>query len=141
MTMERAFFTLLKSVPGIDIGGLTSPRIYAQRAPDNAQAPFVIFQRINTFPYRSINNPSGLARAEIQVDVYGATYYDAKERAEKIQNALDGFRGEMAQDGMSPPVYTKFGGIILQNALETLDETDEPVLHRVTMTFSVTYHY
>ncbi len=141
MTMERAFFSLLKSVPDLNIGSGADKRIYALRAEQNAEQPFIVYQRINTNVWRSINNPSGIAQAEIQVDFYAKSYFDAKDMAAKVQAVIDGFRGQMVQEGVEPPAYTKFGGISLQNALETIDETAEPVLNRVIATYLVTYHY
>lgn len=141
MSMERALYTLLKSVPSMGIGEPTTPRIYGLRAPQNVAAPYIVFQRVNTFDWRSINNPSGVAQAEMQIDFYAPSYYAAKDLSEKVNKVLDGFRGELVQHGASPVAYTKFGGISRQNAIETIDETAAPVLYRVTATYTVTYHH
>lgn len=87
MTMERALFEKLKTTP------IPSDSIYAMRAPQNAAPPFVIYQRVSSERWRDINGPSGMVQAMMQIDTYGATYYQAKDLSLKIEQLLDGFRG------------------------------------------------
>lgn len=141
MTMQRALFELLYEAAAPDVGTpLADARIYALKAPDHVTAPFIVFQRIDKPQIRVINGPSGLAQAVMQIDFYARTYYGANDLARKVDSAIDGFRGVVPYGNNSPQDEIKFGGISQQNDIETLDETDEPLLYRVTMTYLITYH-
>lgn len=130
-TCERGIYELLKVY--------ASGRVYAQRAPQNATAPFIIFQRVSSERWRSINNPSGIAQASIQIDVYGADYYQAKDLAATIEAALDGYTGVVSYGASSPQETLAFLGISLQNDVDIFDQTDEPFLYRNSAVYLVTY--
>lgn len=130
-TVERGIYQLLSS--------LASGRVYAMRAPQNATAPFVVFQRTSSERWRSINAPSGIAQALIQVDAYSETYYGAKDLGASIETILDGYAGTVAYGTNSPQDTVEITGISLQNDLDLFDQTDEPFLFRNSMTFLVTY--
>ena len=74
--VEPAIYELLKTLAG--------GRVYALRAEQNTPTPFVIFNRTGSDRWRAINGPSGIAQAYVQVDAYGADYYEAKELAAEI---------------------------------------------------------
>jgi len=125
--MERALHELLKNLCG--------GRVYALRAPQNSPSPFLIFQRIESERWRSIDSPSGIAQATVQVDAYGEKYYDAKDLAAQAETILDGYRGTVAYTGGS----TRIAGISLQSDSDLIDQTDEPLLFRNTALYLVTF--
>lgn len=129
--MERAIYELLKDLCG--------GRVYALRAPQNSPDPFVIFQRLESERWRSINNPSGIAQATLQVDAYAQKYYDAKDVAAQIESILDGYRGTVTLDGDSPQQTVRIAGISLQSDSDMIDQTDEPLLFRNTASYLVTF--
>lgn len=133
MTMERALFEKIKTVP------VPGDRIYAMRAPQNATAPFVIYQRVSSERWRHINGPTGMIQATVQIDSYASTYHAAKELALLIEGVLDGFRGTVAYGGDSPQATIRFGGISCQNDIDLFDQTDEPFLYRVSADYLITY--
>lgn len=114
--------------------------VFAMRAPDNQKGTFVVFQRVDSERWRSINNPSGIAQADIQIDVYSESYYDAKTLAGSIENALDGFSGTVYHGDNSPQDFVVIGGITLQNDVDILDQEDDPVLYRNSARYTVTYN-
>lgn len=131
---EPALFELISAVAG--------ERVYALKAPQHEAsdtAPFVVFQRTESERWRSINGPSGIAQAFIQVDVYAVNYYTAKQLAADIEYALDGYRGIVYHGDNSPQDFVDIGGISLQNDSDILDETDDPVLYRAYASYLVTY--
>ena len=128
---ERAIYELLK--------GFAESRVYALQAKQNTAVPFIVFQRTDSQRWRSMNNPSGMAQAYIQIDCYGKDYYEAKELAAAVETALDGYRGTVYHGNASPQDFTRIGGISLQSDLDLLDQTDEPLLFRNTATYLVTY--
>lgn len=68
----------------------------------------------------------GLITARVQIDAYGETYGQANTAGELIRGILSGYRGDVVQ------------GVFLE-VLRDGVEGDRTLLHRVSMTFSVTY--
>jgi hypothetical protein len=129
--MEKAIYELLKT--------FASGRVYALRAPQNATTPFIVFQRTGSERWRSINGPSGVGQALMQIDVYADTIYAAKELAVDIEESLDGYSGNVTISDDSPPDVVVIGGISLQDDVDLIDQTDEPLLYRNSATYLVTY--
>jgi len=133
MSMERALYEIIKTLP------VPGDRIYALRAPQNVKAPFVIYQRVDTAPWRDINGPATVGQATMQIDVYAVTYKETKELAASLQLLLDGYRGTVAYGGDSPQATIRFGGISLQNSVDLLDQSDAPFLYRVSADYLITF--
>ncbi len=114
--------------------------VFLLRAPDKQAGTFVIIQRVDSQRWRSINNPSGIAQADMQIDVYSEDIYDAKTLGATIENALDGFSGTVYHGDNSPQDFVEIGGITLQNELDTIDDEDEPILFRNLARYTVTYN-
>lgn len=125
--MEKALFSLLDAV--------LEGKVFAMRAPQNLAPPFIVFQSTNTAEWRSLNGPSGIAQTTIQIDCYDEKYYDAKELAEQVRNALDGFSGDVVYASET----TSFGGISFDSGFDVLDETDDPTLFRSSASYLVTH--
>lgn len=139
MTPERALHALISQNAAVIAAG-AAERVYAMRADQNAQEPFIVFQRTDSDRWRSINGPSGVAQAWIQIDVYAEQYYTAKDLAYAIEKQLDGFRGLVPFGDNSPQDVIKIAGIALQNDLDIFDQTDQPYLQRNSASYLVTYH-
>lgn len=129
--VEKAFFELLK--------GLAGGNVFALNAPANSLGPFIVFQRTDSEVWRSINGPSGIIQAYIQVDVYAPKYFQAKDMAEQVSLILDGYRGTVLVGTDSPQQAIKIAGISKQTDVDILDETDNPKLYRVSHSFLATY--
>lgn len=121
------------------LSDLISNRVYPLRAPDNMTDDFIVYQRVGAERYRSINAPSGLVQATIQVDCYSKSYYNVKSLQLAVESRLDGFRGVVSYGSSSPQESVRIGGISLISENELIDTEDEPVLYRVTMSFLITY--
>ena len=130
-TVERAIYEKLKT--------FASGRVYAMRAVQNATAPFVVFQRTSSDRWRSVNAPSGIAQARIQVDVYAETYYEAKDMAASIEAVLDGLRDQVNYGDNSPQDFLKIAGISLETDVDLFDQTEEPFLYRNSATYLLKY--
>lgn len=129
---EYAIYELLK--------GLAGGRVYAMRAPQNGDLPFIVYQRIDGDRWRSINAPSGIAQVTIQVDVYATGYYEMKELAAQVETILDGHRGDVYYGTDSPQTdFVRVAGISLQNDVDIFEQTAEPFLFRSMMQYLVTY--
>jgi hypothetical protein len=135
MTAEKAIYQLLQdNIPALE------NRIYAMIASQDQDPPFCVFQRTDSSRWRSINNPSGIAQAFIQIDVYARDYYQAKTIAADVEQLLDGYRGTVDFTGDSPADAIKIAGISLQNDIDILEQSDEPILHRNSAAYLVTYY-
>jgi hypothetical protein len=118
---------------------LNSGRIYPLRAPDNLTQDFIVYQRLDSDRWRSINAPSGMVQASIQLDCYSQSYYNVKSMASTVETRLDGFRGSVPYGTNSPQDEVRVGGIVLETDSDLAEITEEPFMYRVTMTFNVTY--
>jgi hypothetical protein len=100
--VEKAIYETIRT--------LASGRVYGLRAPENATAPFIVFQRIDSERWRDINGPSGMAQATIQIDAYAETLFAAKDLALEIEDILDGFRDTVYYGSDSPQDSVRIAG-------------------------------
>lgn len=129
--LEKAFYTKIQD--------LANGKVYPMRARDNETDDYIVFQRTDSVRWRSINEPSGMAQAFMQVDCYSKSYYNAKELGAAVESRLDGFRGVVSYGSNSPQDFVRIGGISLQSDVDLYDQTDEPFLYRSSMSFLVTF--
>jgi hypothetical protein len=128
---EKAIYELIKT--------LASGRVYGVKAPQNATPPFIVFQRIDSDRWRSVNGASGMAQATIQIDVYDDSLYGAKDVAIQIEDTLESYRGTVYYGSDSPQESIRIAGISTQNDSDSLDQTAEPFLFRNSADYLVTY--
>lgn len=136
---EPAIHHLLKT--------LADGAVFAKRAPDKQAPPYIIFQRIDREQWAHINGQSKKAQALFQIDCYAEGYYSSKGlagRAEALLVAITSkteiTHDEIDLDGGETQSTVTLAGISLQNDVDLLDETDEPVLDRVSQTYLVTFY-
>lgn len=132
-----AVFEILKGIA--TIGGPGAPRLYASRAPDKAQAPYVVFQEVDSARGRSINTQDRIAFAYIQVDAYAEKPYDAAALGDAIEDALVDYRGVVAYGTNSPRDSVRIAGVSYQNGADLMDETEKPFLYRSYGVYLITY--
>lgn len=133
MSIERALYNKICELSGV------SNRVYAMRAPQNATAPFVVYQRADSDRWRHINGPSGMVQITMQIDIYAATYAQSRSLAVQLEAILDGFRGEVGYGSNSPVDKVRIAGISCQTDVDLIDETDTPLLYRVSADYLVTF--
>lgn len=125
--IEKAIYELIK--------GLADGKVYALRAPDKDPGPFIIFQRIDSTRWDSINGTGGMIQAQIQIDAYANSYYDAKAISGQIEGILNKYRGNVTHDS----VIYKIAGVRVQNDVDIFDDTEQPYLFRNSAVYSVTF--
>lgn len=130
INIEKAIYELMKTKAG--------GRVYDRRAPQNAEAPFIVYQRKTSTRWRDINGPSGWTQADIMVDCYGETATASKDLALEIEELLDGYDGNVTIPGNSPADIANLG-ISLQEDSDMLDQTEEPFLYRNSAIYLLTY--
>lgn len=136
--VDPAIYELLKPLIGTDTDG--AKKLYALKAPQNVEPPFIVFQEVDSQRFRHLNGPSGPAQAFFQIDAYALLPYDAKRLGADIELALDGYRGIVYHGDNSPQdEFVDIDGISYQNGSDLPDQTDEPFLYRRLAVYLVTY--
>ena len=121
--IEEGLYAFLAALSPAPAAG----RIYPLMLPQNHTLPAVTFTRIAATRTRSLDGPSGMARAVFQVDAWAATYGGAKTLAETLRQALDGHRGAMGSETV--------GGVLLTAERDLFDH--ETGTYRVSMDFAI----
>jgi hypothetical protein len=109
-------------------------RTYPVLAPMSAALPFVTYQRSLIERNQTLNLPVGVPRVSVEMATYAATYEAAREVADALRSALDGWSG------------SAYGVEVKHVALETerdgfvqLDGSELPPVYQITQTFDVAW--
>lgn len=129
--MEADLIARLKAVAAVV--ALVAARVYV-RVPQGAIYPLIRIQRISSDHAQDMEGASGICQALIQIDCISRTVTSAKDVAEEVRKALQGWKG--TQGG------TTFRSILLTDQRD-LDEPDEQGgetgHYGVSMDFTVAY--
>lgn len=105
-------------------GGLTFPIAWGTLGSGTSTPRAVMFR---TSGLRDMHlKGKGLMQGRVQIDCYGKTYLEAITASREVRDILEGYRGG--------PVL----GAFLEVVRDARDE-DAQLLHRVSLTFSITY--
>lgn len=74
------------------LSGVCSGRRYWGRAPQTAERPFLVLQRITKLPDYTMRGASGFTESRVQIDCYADTYTAAKAATRDVQSVLSGYR-------------------------------------------------
>ena len=88
MSLESKLYTLLSADAGVT--ALVALRTYPLVAPQGAEMPFIVYNRISSGRQYSLTGYSNLENPRMQVDCYGTTYSEAKALSEAVITALRG---------------------------------------------------
>jgi len=109
-------------------------RTYPVLAPMSASLPFVTYQRALIERQQTLSVPTGVPRVSVEISTYAVTYEEAREVADALRAALDGWSG-----------YA-YGVEVKHVALETerdgfvqLDGSELPPVYQITQTFDVAW--
>lgn len=129
--LGQAIRTLLSGV------GVTG---YGARAPQSATAPFWIYQQIFRSGFAdSLDGPSPLVQAEIQIDSYAPSFAQAHSQADLIRRTINGYSGTVSFGTDSPPQTMRIGAIRLTNQFDLPDDGPDPKLFRVLQEYLITF--
>lgn len=88
--LEPALVAYLRAaIPSVD------GRVYPGHLPDPPVLPALVYQRIATRRPVSFDGPSAFVRARMQLDVWAASYGEARTIADRLRQVLVGYRGPM----------------------------------------------
>lgn len=91
--IEEGFTTYLLAHTGLS--ALIGNRIFPMRLPEGVDLPAITYERVSGPRMRSHSGPSGTANPRYQFRCWGDPYSSAKDVADQLRIALDGFSGDM----------------------------------------------
>ena len=128
MSVEKDIRTYMLTRTAIT--DLISTRIYAQKLPQEATFPSLVYNRISTQRTYSHSGDSNFTKPRIQYSCFAETYEDAKDLAEQIVSEMSGFKGTAG----TATIYSTF----VENELDSLDS--ESKLYFIPVDLMVTYN-
>jgi len=116
-----------------DVSAIVGDRIYPVLAPETASLPFATWRRQAVQRESSLSGPIGMPVVTLALELYAATYYAARELADRCRRKLDGWRTDV---GSSVSVRH----VELQNESDgfvQLAGGDLPPVYAVTQTYTI----
>lgn len=136
MSIETGLRPLLTNDAGVSALVATSDsppryRIYPMRLPQGYVLDAISYQRVSAERRHDITDgPIGWAFSRFQFDCWSGSYSGARDLAEALRQALDGYSGDLS-DG------THVGGIYIEGERDLFEEDTE--IYRVSMDFLIPY--
>ena len=128
MSVEKDIRTYMGTRTAItDIVG---SRIYAQKLPQAATFPSLVYNRVSTQRTYSHSGDSNMTSPRIQYSCFAETYEEAKDLAEQIVSEMSGFKGTAG----SSTIYSTF----VDNELDLIDP--ESKLYFIPVDLMITYN-
>jgi len=118
--MDSAFYAALSAQTG-------TVKVYPVLAPDNAVAPFIIYQRTSTQRGVALDGLIGLTSASYRIDVYATSLKAAQQIADGVVTGLAAY-------GAAPINFIR-----IDNEFDASDLSGDPKLFR--MIVEVTAHF
>lgn len=78
-----------------EITGLTSTRIYQDRAPTSATLPYIVYWQVGNSHSHHLGGDSGLGNPLFQIDCWDNARSGARTLFEALREEMDTFRGTM----------------------------------------------
>src|SRR5438045_179384 len=94
MTLEEGLQAYVSTKTAIS--ALAGTRVYPFNLPQNPTLPAITYQRISGQHTRSMGGSSQLGWGRVQLVFWATTYRAAKDGAEQLRIALDGYAGAMS---------------------------------------------
>lgn len=116
-----------------DVSAIVGDRIYPVLAPETASLPFATWRRQAVQRESSLSGPIGMPVVTLALELYAATYYAARELADRCRRKLDGWHTDV---GSSVSVRH----VELQNESDgfvQLAGGDLPPVYAVTQTYTI----
>lgn len=115
-----------------DVALLVGTKVYPVMAPASTALPFITYRRGGIQRQQTLQNPAGVPRVTFDVQVYAATYEDAREVADAVRKTLDGYAGTIDN--------TVVDQVSLENEADdfvALAGADMPPAYQITLTYDV----
>jgi hypothetical protein len=99
-----------------DVTGMVSARLYPERAPEGAAAPFIVYSIVSNQPSDS-KNGTPIDEAQVEVFSVASTYADTNKLADFVRAAVDRQSTEVLVDSE----YVKVDSIQYTNEVTEVD--------------------
>jgi hypothetical protein len=114
------------------VNALIGSRIYPLLAPASTSLPFVVWRRSGINREQTLGPPMGVPRVSVEYTIFATTYYSARNVADAMRRALDGYGGildnvEVKQSSLEDE----------SDDLATLEGSETPDAYSVTQTYDV----
>lgn len=98
MTPETALRTV--ALANETVAGLLGARVYPNQAAQGAAYPLAVYNRVASEYFDNLEgvDDDGLASCRVQLDVFGKTHDAAREAADAIRAALNGYSGTVGTE-------------------------------------------
>lgn len=114
-SIDESLVDILEAASAVT--ALASTRIYPLYARQTAVKPFIVYQRISSVREHSHSGPSSLARPRFQFRCAANTYGEARQLADAVRGALDGYKGTVAS--------VEIGSITFENEIDVEEVADD----------------
>jgi hypothetical protein len=121
-----------------DIHAIVEGKVYANRAPRHASAPYILLGRVSEQTPYSLAGEIGITQAIVQVACWASDPggpYAASELAELVRDKISGYRGDWGSTFVSDCSLVS-GPVEIQ---EAPDDASDNWFHAVSMDFMVTH--
>lgn len=123
--IEQDVYTQLSNHAGLT--ALVGVKIYPLIAPQGAQAPFVVYQKVSRIPAYSHSGYSTYQKVRLQISCFAETYLEAKNIAAQVVDAMETW----------PDANAKVMSVFLDDETDIYDE--RTMLYHVPVDFIVEY--
>lgn len=133
MIIEEAIAALLEADSGVSaiVDDRIFPQVIRQDEEGVIRLPAITYTNVSGFREHSLLGPAGYARPRMQIDCWAYFYLEAKQIAEAVRLALDGFRGDVSIGSDSLRIESS----TLVNVQDF--DADEGKIRRVSLDFSI----
>ena len=113
------------------IASLIGVRMHPVNLPQNIRYPALSYMQVSNVRERDLCGPAGFAHPRISINSWSETYIGARDLAEAVRVALEGFRGQFT------PTGARVGSARLDNELDG-DEPDVGI-YRVLQDYIISH--
>jgi len=93
MTLEDALFSYLSGFAGLN--ALTGTRIYLGKAPEAAEKPYIVYQKISGPRIHSMGRDPSLRRPRYQFTAWDKTLVGAKKVSAQVLEAFKDYKNQL----------------------------------------------
>lgn len=134
MRLDEALYSRLSGFAGL-IALVPADRIYPQWLSQAPVYPAVTFTRISTERFQHFSGNPDHEQTTVQVSAWGATFTSARQVADQIYAALQGFVGVMGGAG-----GVQVGSCLAENELElTAEVAPDKIIHHIAVDFVIVF--
>jgi hypothetical protein len=114
------------------VAALAGSRIYPIIAPATAVLPFITWRRSAIRREQTLSGPMGTPTVTVELQMYGTTYEEVRDMADKVRHVLDGYGGTADNTTVNQAALVNES-----DGFETLAGADLPIVYQVTQTYDV----